>query len=151
MNAGYKCNPFSPSCPHFPTLYTPFSHPHSAHLLARPELSPFSFSNEPQALGITSVSPPKNPTTASPMLFTAVESQLSERYAGSQLSHTVRRDNHSVVSVTTDSCICLFNGQVGRGHSSSSNNVIDQEPASCQKLKKKMRITFLGRPQSCLP
>ena len=88
---------------------------------------------------------------SSMLLFTAVESQLSERYVGSQLSHTVRRDNHSVVSVTTDSCICLFNGQVGRGHSSSSNNVIDQEPASCQKLKKKIKITFLGRPQTSLP
>ena len=88
---------------------------------------------------------------SSMLLFMAVESQLSERYAGSQLSHTVRRENQSVVSVTTDSCICLFNGQVGRGHSSSSNNVIDQEPASCQKLKKKIKITFLGRPQTSLP
>ena len=88
---------------------------------------------------------------SSMLLFTAVESQLNERYAGSQLSHTIRRENHSVVSVTTDSCICLFNGQAGRGHSSSSNNVIDQEPASCQKLKKKMSITFLGRPQTSRP
>ena len=88
---------------------------------------------------------------SSMLLFTAVESQLSERYAGSQLSHTVRRENHSVAAVTTDSCICLFNGQVGGGHSSSSNNVIDQEPASCQKLKKKIKITFLGRPQTSLP
>ena len=87
---------------------------------------------------------------SSMLLFTAVESQLSERYAGSQLSHTVRRENHSIAAVTTDSCRCLFNGQVGRGHSSSSNNVIDQEPASCQKLKKKMRITFLGRPPTSL-
>ena len=62
---------------------------------------------------------------SSMLLFTAVESQLSERYAGSQLSHTVRRENQSVVSVTTDSCICVFNGQVGGGYSSSSNNVID--------------------------
>ena len=62
---------------------------------------------------------------SSMLLFTAVESQLSERYAGSQLSHTVRRENQSVVSVTTDSCICGFNGQVGGGYSSSSNNVID--------------------------
>ena len=57
--------------------------------------------------------------------FTAVESQLSERHAGSQLSHTVRRENHSVAAVATDSCICLFNIQIGGGHSSSSNNVID--------------------------
>ena len=57
--------------------------------------------------------------------FTAVESQLSERHAGSQLSHTVRRENHSVAVVATDSCICLFNIQIGGGHSSSSNNVID--------------------------
>ena len=69
---------------------------------------------------------------SSMLLFTAVESQLSERYAGSQLSHTVRRENHSVVAVTTDSCICLFNIQIGGGHSSPSNNVIDKEPASCQ-------------------
>ena len=62
---------------------------------------------------------------SSMLLFTAVESQLSERYAGSQLSHTVRRENHSVAAVTTDSCICLFNIQIGGGHSSSSNNVID--------------------------
>ena len=88
---------------------------------------------------------------SSMLLFTAVESQLSERYAGSQLSHTVRRENHSIAAVTTDSCICLFNGQAGRGHSSSSNNIIDQEPASCQKSKKKMRITFLGRPPTSLP
>ena len=88
---------------------------------------------------------------SSMLLFMAVESQLSERYAGSQLSHTVRRENHSIAAVTTDSCICLFNGQAGRGHSSSSNNIIDQEPASCQKSKKKMRITFLGRPPTSLP
>ena len=81
---------------------------------------------------------------SSMLLFTAVESQLSERYAGSQLSHTVRRENHSIAAVTTDSCICLFNGQVGRGQGSPSNNVIDQEPASCQKLKKKCESHFLG-------
>ena len=57
--------------------------------------------------------------------FTAVESQLSERHAGSQLSHTVRRENHSVAAVATDSCMCVFNIQIGGGHSSSSNNVID--------------------------
>ena len=85
---------------------------------------------------------------SSMLLFTAVESQLSERYAGSQLSHTVRRENHSIAAVTTDSCICLFNGQVGRGHGSPSNNVIDQEPASCQKLKKKMWIAFLRGPET---
>ena len=62
---------------------------------------------------------------SSMLLFTAVESQLSERYAGSQLSHTVRRENHSVVAVTTDSCICLFNIQIGGGGNSPSNNVID--------------------------
>ena len=62
---------------------------------------------------------------SSMLLFMAVESQLSERYAGSQLSHTVRRENHSVAAVATDSCICLFNIQIGGGHSSSSNNVID--------------------------
>ena len=62
---------------------------------------------------------------SSMLLFTAVESQLSERYAGSQLSHTARRENHSVAAVATDSCICLFNGQAGREHSSSSNNAID--------------------------
>ena len=62
---------------------------------------------------------------SSRLLFTAVESQLSERYAGSQLSHTARRENHSVVSVTTDSFICLFFIQIGGGHSSLSNNVID--------------------------
>ena len=165
MNAEYIYSSFCPSCPHFPTWYAPFSLPHSAHLLARTELPPLSFSNEPQALGKTSVSPPKNPNysftravrgrfnmkRSSILLFTAVESQLSERYAGSQLSHTVRRENHSIAAVTTDSCICLFNGQAGRGHSSSSNNIIDQEPASCQKLKKKMRITFLGRPPTSLP
>ena len=164
MNAEYIYSSLCPSCPHFPTWYAPFSLPHTAHLLARTELSPLSFSNEPQALGKTPVSLPKTQLQlhqscsrpfymkrSSMLLFTAVESQLSERYAGSQLSHTVRRDNHSVVSVTTDSCICLFNGQVGRGHSSSSNNVIDQEPASCQKLTKKIKITFLGRPQTSLP
>ena len=85
---------------------------------------------------------------SSMLLFTAVESQLSERYAGSQLSHTVRRENHSIAAVTTDSCICLFNGQVGPGHGSPSNNVIDQEPASCQKLKKKMWIAFLRGPET---
>ena len=78
--------------------------------------------------------------------FTAVESQLSERHAGSQLSHTFRRENHSIAAVTTDSCICLFNGQAGRGHSSLGNDVIDQEPASCQKLKRKMWIAFLEEP-----
>ena len=52
---------------------------------------------------------------SSRLLFTAVESQLSERYAGSQLSHTVRRENHSVAAVTTSSCICLFNIQTGGG------------------------------------
>ena len=62
---------------------------------------------------------------SSMLLFTAVESQLSERYAGSQLSHTVRRENHSVVAVTTDSCISLFNIQIGGGGNSPSNNVID--------------------------
>ena len=62
---------------------------------------------------------------SSRLLFAAVESQLSERYAGSQLSHTVRRENHSVVSVTTDSFICLFFIQIGGGYSSLSNNVID--------------------------
>ena len=62
---------------------------------------------------------------SSMLLFMAVESQLSERYAGSQFSHTVRRENHSVTVVTTDSCICLFNIQIGGGHSSPSNNVID--------------------------
>ena len=62
---------------------------------------------------------------SSMLLFTAVESQLSERYAGSQLSHTVRGENHSVAAVTTDSCICVFNTQIGGGHSSPSNNVID--------------------------
>ena len=49
-----------------------FHVPHSAHLLARTELSPLSFSNEPQALGKTSVSPAKNLATASPELFAAV-------------------------------------------------------------------------------
>ena len=83
---------------------------------------------------------------SSMLLFTAVESQLSERYAGSQLSHTIRRENHSIAAVTTDSCICLFNGQAGRGHSSLGNDVIDQEPASCQKLKRKMWIAFLEEP-----
>ena len=62
---------------------------------------------------------------SSMLLFTAVESQLSERHAGSQLSHTVSRENHSVAAVATDSCICVFNIQIGGGHSSSSNNVID--------------------------
>ena len=57
--------------------------------------------------------------------FTAVESQLSERYAGSQLLHTVRRENHSVAAVANDSCICLLNIQIGGGHSSSGNNVMD--------------------------
>ena len=83
---------------------------------------------------------------SSMLLFTAVESQLSERYAGSQLSHTVRRENHSIAAVTTDSCICLFNGQAGWGRSSLGNNVIDQEPASCKKLKRKMWIAFLEEP-----
>ena len=62
---------------------------------------------------------------SSMLLFTAVESQLSERYAGSQLSHTVRGENHSIAAVTTDSCICVFNIQIAWGHSSPSNNVID--------------------------
>ena len=62
---------------------------------------------------------------SSMLLFMAVESQLSERYAGSQLSHTVKRENHSVAAVTTDSCVCCFNIQIGGGHSSPSNNVID--------------------------
>ena len=66
-----------------------------------------------------------NMKRSSMFLFMAVESQLSERYAGSQFSHTVRRENHSVAVVTTDSCICLFNIQIGGGHSSPSNNVID--------------------------
>ena len=83
---------------------------------------------------------------SSMLLFTAVESQLSERYAGSQLSHTVRRENHSIAAVTTDSCICLFNGQAGWGRSSLGNNVIDQEPASCKKLKRKMWIAFIEEP-----
>ena len=86
-------------------------------------------------VGITSEKPDYSFTRAvrgrfdmkrsSMLLFTAVESQLSERYAGSQLSHTVRGENHPVAAVTTDSCICLFNIQIGGGHSSPSNNVID--------------------------
>ena len=87
---------------------------------------------------------------SSMLLFTAVESQLSERYAGSQLSHTVRRENHSIATVTTDSCICLFNGQAGWGHSSPGNNVIDQEPASCQKLKRKCESHFLRNRRTAL-
>ena len=83
---------------------------------------------------------------SSMLLFTAVESQLSERHAGSQLSHTFRRENHSIAAVTTDSCICLFNGQAGWGRSSLGNNVIDQEPASCKKLKRKMWIAFIEEP-----
>ena len=159
MNAEYIYSSLCPSCPNFPTWYAPFSLPHTAHLLARTELSPLSFSNEPQALGKTPVSLPKTQLQlhqscsrpfymkrSSMLLFTAVESQLSERYAGSQLSHTVRRENHSIAAVTTDSCICLFNGQAGWGHSSLGNNVIDQEPASCQKLKRKMCIAFLEEP-----
>ena len=160
MNAEYIYSSLYPSCPHFPTWYTPFSFPHSAHLLPRIELSPLSFSNEPQPLGKTSVSLANKPDNSftravcgrfdmkrsSMLLFTAVESQLSERYAGSQLSHTVRRENHSIAAVTTDSCICLFNGQAGWGRSSLGNNVIDQEPASCKKLKRKMWIAFIEEP-----
>ena len=71
MNAGYIYSSFFPSCPHFPTWYTPFSLPHSTHLLARTELSPLSFSNESQALEKRR-SPPKNPTTAPPEALMAV-------------------------------------------------------------------------------
>ena len=112
MNAEYIYSSLCPSCPNFPTWYAPFSLPHTAHLLARTELSPFSFSNEPQALGKTPVSLPETQLQlhqicsrpfymkrSSMLLFTAVESQLSERYAGSQLSHTAR---DTLLRVRTD-------------------------------------------------
>ena len=48
-----------------------------------------------------------NMKRSSTLLFMAVESQLSERYAWSQLSHTVRRENHFVAAGTTDSFMCF--------------------------------------------
>ena len=134
MNAEYIYSSLYPSCPHFPTRYAPFYASTCKDWVVSLEFLKWA-TGFGKNVGITGKEPGYSFTRAvrgrfdmkrsSMLLFTAVESQLSERYAGSQLSHTVRRENHSVVSVTTDSFICLFFIQIGGGHSSLSNNVID--------------------------